>query len=225
MGVTREEEIKYKIFNKRNFDDLIEFFLEIDKSIGTEHSRLYLRVNYKDGSSIYANKLIKIDDTKLINSIVFNYSSIMDGIEIEIRVSKDSGYFNVRGEDDDWVIAKFTQLKEIVDAIPKQNKLLSNLTSQIIISFIIPTPFVLLLGLEVLMPIARDPFPVFLITMGILIPSGSFIGSQISKMFPENEFDTTLIHLNKNKLKKKKISFYFMSFITPIVIGILLEIL
>ncbi|WP_251478854.1 hypothetical protein [Planococcus sp. NCCP-2050] len=212
-----------KIFGKKHLEFLMEYFLKIDEQIDGERKTLEFKVYFKDGSSVDSDKPDVIDDNKLVEKIDFNFASYLDRIYVDVKVRETGGYFSVKGESKDWVDAKFTQLKEIINSVPNQNKWLGNFTSQLLIGYVTPFPLALVIGKYVLVPATSNSIATLFITLGLSIAMASILIRILGKMYTEIEFDTTDTHLNPNKKRKRAIKYIVGTFLFPIVLGFYFE--
>ena len=129
--------INYKVFKERDIKELVSFFTKVEDELNHVDTELRLVINFKDGSSVRGVDISILDETKLVESINFTLRNFRLNKKIEIYVSNLRGNYKVESEDVDWVDAKFSQIEEVLNAVPDQNFWLSNFRRQLIISNIL----------------------------------------------------------------------------------------
>ncbi|TWT26562.1 hypothetical protein [Planomicrobium sp. CPCC 101110] len=210
MEVKKTGIIEYKIFKERDLKKLIEFLMNLKEEINHERTELRLEIHFEDGTTNIGYDTSVLDDTKIIKSVVFSLTNYSLNKKIYIYIKYLSNDYSVAGEDQDWVNAKFTKIKEIIETTPKQNFLLSNHESQSLIGYLFGLTFAIFLFLSFFSNIIDeqngDSIKIFIsiafsIMVGQII-SKLLLNQWLFKLYPEIEFDTTLAHINKNQKKR-----------------------
>ncbi|MGL3067103.1 MULTISPECIES: hypothetical protein [Planococcus] len=223
MGVTKNKIIEHKIFKEHDLNKIMSYFIEVEKELVVEkqYNRLSFRVYYEDNTSIDNNNPDVLDETKLINAAHFTLSNLYQDLHIEIDLSKSKGRFSIRGQNKDWVDAKFSQLEDLIKAVPNQNKWLAGSISQFVIANLISAPFVLIVSYFFLTPIVDELTPNMFLGMFLHVFISSIAMLRLSTTYTNIEFDTSLEHLNKNKQRKNNIKYLAGTYLFPVVLVIL----
>lgn len=215
--------IKYKVFKERDIKELMELFLLAEHDSGENHSRLEFVIDYKDGNSDSDFEALVIDETKMIKSINFSFYDFTSGDGLEVFINDSFLNYEVESIKKDWLLAKSGRIKEILEAVQKQNYYLSNFSSQLLITNL----FGLTLGVTLFFTVTKnivlgdDGLLLLLLINLVLVAIGQVISfalfyGLLFKFYPEIEFDTSLDHINKNKKAKGFILALFITFIVPV---------
>lgn len=213
MEVKKTGKIEYKVFKERDLKKLINLLMNLKEEMNDERTDLRLEIQFEDGTTNLGYNTSVLDDTKIIKSVIFSLTNYNLNKKIYIYIKYLSSEYSVAGEDQDWVNAKFVKIKEIIEATPKQNVLLSNYESQSLISYLFGLIFAIFLFLSFFLKMFDkqdgDPITIF-ISIGLSIMLGQMISKLLLnqwlfKLYPVIEFDTTLTHINKNKKRRSVI--------------------
>lgn len=237
MDLRKNGEVDYKIFQKIDMENLINFFIKLNEEISTineefgeKYTEFRLEIVYKNGTSNVGQSLSVLTDTKEIASFDFSVKNIFikkrASIVVNSRYSFGNSY-SVESDDEDWVNAKFIKLSEIIENAPEQNQWLSNQKKQstIIYSVGVTLGFILLISFVYHTPNLELDLLGNLITTYIAIAGGMYTSFKIFldgifPAYPRIEFDTTRDHLNKIAKRKHKIKGLVTLLAIPIAINL-----
>lgn len=209
--IQKTGKFEYKILTENHLKELINLLIKYEQEIDEERTDLHMIVRFKDGSSHAGPYASILDDTKLVQSVhlsIKNYR-IVKIINIDIRSTQ--GEYEVESNDKDWVDAKFSQLSELFNKLPNQNKWFSQYTKQSLIVSLVGITLGLLLYYSISSQLvdaegATNVIQSFgfiwgMIILGQLI-SHILLHQGLFKLYPVIEFDTTQEHINRNKKRK-----------------------
>lgn len=223
MGVTKNKTIHYKVFKELDLKKLMNYLVETADEVvkDKEYNRLSFKIFYDDNTSIDNSNADVLDETKLIESVHFNLVNFYQDINLEVVLKKNGGHMSVRGQDRNWVDAKFSQMEALIQAVPNQNKWLSSYISQVIIGNLISMPLILIISYFFLVPTIDELTVNIFFGISLHVLFSSFAILRLSKTYTSIEFDTSLEHLNKNKQRKKNVKYLTGTYLFPVVLVII----
>jgi hypothetical protein len=184
-------------------------------------------VDFFNEDSIIASKVISrvLLDCSYFHKHLFITIDISDSRIREYSTSD----LTVKGRDTQWVHAIFQQLRECIDSLPKQNKIIRKCRWPIalVITGIISFTFTFIISsfLKIKSPVDVGAFDrmltfIFMLLMGILTP---IIASKIDKLWPKVEFIPSAEHNRRTQKQKSNIRWVIVAILIPFIISLVIK--
>lgn len=214
----RTNKIRYKIIRNRELNRIMNYLkvLQEDMNINLpedhlsyfERTTIRFEISYENGFNNSGEDSNILDDNKVIESARFILDNLNSNKKIEIILSNGGGMYTIHGPDKDWLHAKTAHIEEIFQEAPKQNFLLSNISSQILItntfSLILGTLLFFMVHSIFELPRSTD-FDGFLVYVGSILLGASatyfILFTGLRNLYPLIEFDTSNINRKTNRKK------------------------